>query len=131
MNNNKKSQVKQLIILVIILIAVFVISFCVEKFLINSNDSETDEVTITSEIEAEEEEYTINGMTKEQWENQKAFIDEDNYETVMALFEEGLEEDIEIDFETLETEEENESISQEDLDEITAIIQELNSESSE
>lgn len=125
MNNLKKSQIKQLIILLIVLVVIFVVSFCVERFLINDSTTEVS-TSEETESESEEVEYTINGMTKAQWEAQEVFIDEDNYNTVMALFEDGLTEDIEIDFEALADEEANENIEQEDIDEVEALIKSLN-----
>ena len=109
MNDLKKEQIKQLVILLIILVAVIVIAFVVENFVLsddeetssNTTEETTDEETENNTTSSLVTEYTINGMTKSEWEDQEVWVDEDIYEYIMQLFDLGLTEDLELDLDEI------------------------------
>lgn len=127
MKENSK-EIKQIIILGVVLILVIVFSVVMNNIL--NSDTETSETTDET-VEGTETEYTINGYTKEEWENSKSYTDETIYNIVMELFEheENFSENsnLEVDLNDLieEDEEGSDYISEEEQDEIETEVEEF------
>lgn len=131
MNNNSK-EIKQIVILSIVVVVIIIFS-AVMNVIMNKEETKGIEETEETTIIEESESYTINGKTKSEWEEQVDQTDVDVYNKVMELFETGLTEDIEIDWEAISddsnqeealTEEEAQSI----MDDFYAANEALNKE---
>ena len=143
MAKEKKIDEKKQLTYLLIILAVLIIFTISSKIFLNFGDeeiqeenlSETTQETQSAEItnnstkentvSSSSRKYTINGMTQEEWENVKAYINEDVYDTVMELFGEGLTEDITIDTDSIISGE-NESSSFENA--ITQALEEYENE---
>lgn len=98
MKKYDKKEIKQIIILGIILILVIVFSIVADKILFSDeenvtvNSTSTSTSNSTSNVESSSStvtssnEYTINGYTKEEWEKLEPYINENLYSLAMELF---------------------------------------------